>query len=91
MPLTSSSRTTRGNAPTLASRRRAWTGTLISNRPDSARQSDFIVWQPSAVTGTSALVASESIDVWKDYLRFHLIEHYASVLPKAVAAEDFAF
>ncbi len=54
-------------------------------------QPEFIVWQPSAVTGTSALVTSESVDVWKDYLRFHLIEHYASVLPKAVAAEDFAF
>jgi predicted metalloendopeptidase len=56
-----------------------------------AGQSEFIVWQPSAVTGTSALVGSENVDVWKDYLRFHLIEHYASVLPKAVAAEDFAF
>jgi len=56
-----------------------------------ARQPEFIVWQPSALTGTSALVGSESIDVWKDYLRFHLIEHYASVLPKAVATEDFAF
>jgi predicted metalloendopeptidase len=54
-------------------------------------QSDFIVWQPSAVTGASALVNSESIDVWKDYLRFHLIEHYARVLPRNVAAEDFAF
>ena len=53
------------------------------------QQSDFIVWQTSAVTGVSALVASESADVWKDYLRFHLIEHYASVLPKAVAAERF--
>jgi putative endopeptidase len=56
-----------------------------------AGQSDFVVWQPSAVTGISALVDSEGIDVWKDYLRFHLIEHYASVLPKAVAAEHFAF
>jgi putative endopeptidase len=56
-----------------------------------AGQSEFIVWQPSAVTGTSALVGSESIDLWKNYLRFHLIEHYASVLPKAVAAEHFAF
>jgi predicted metalloendopeptidase len=56
-----------------------------------ASQSDFIVWQPSAATGTSALVSSAGIDAWKDYLRFHLIEHYASVLPKAVAAEDFAF
>ena len=56
-----------------------------------AGESEFIVWQPSAVTGTSALVGSEDIDLWKDYLRFHLIEHYGSVLPKAVAAEDFAF
>jgi len=56
-----------------------------------AGQPEFIVWQPSAASGTSALVGSEDIDRWKDYLRFHLIEHYASVLPKAVAAEDFTF
>jgi putative endopeptidase len=56
-----------------------------------AGESEFIVWQPSAVTGTSALMGSEDLNLWKDYLRFHLIEHYASVLPKAVAAEDFAF
>jgi putative endopeptidase len=49
------------------------------------------VWQPAGVTGTSALVASESLDAWKDYLRFHLVEHYASVLPKAVRTEEFAF
>ena len=54
-------------------------------------QPEFIVWQPSAVIGTSALVGSEDIALWKDYLRFHLIEHYSSVLPKAVAAEYFAF
>lgn len=56
-----------------------------------SEQPEFIVWQPSAVTGTSALVGSEDIDGWKDYLSFHLIEHYASVLPRAVAAENFAF
>ncbi|HET7105985.1 MAG TPA: M13 family metallopeptidase [Candidatus Acidoferrum sp.] len=56
-----------------------------------ADQSEFVVWQPSAVTGVAALVGSESVEVWKDYLRFHLIEHYSSVLPKAVVAEDFAF
>ena len=72
-------------------RRRAWIGTLISSRLDLSRQPDFIVWQPSAVTGISALVGSESIDLWKDYLRFHLIEHYASVLPRAFGAEHFAF
>lgn len=56
-----------------------------------AGQHDFIVWQPTAVIGTSALVGSEGIDTWKNYLRFHLIEHYASVLPEAVGAEDFTF
>jgi predicted metalloendopeptidase len=56
-----------------------------------ADQREFMVWQPSAFTGTSALAGSESLDVWKDYLKFHLIEHYASILPKAVASEDFAF
>jgi putative endopeptidase len=54
-------------------------------------QPEFVVWQPSAITGVSALVGREDVDLWKDYLRFHLIEHYAAVLPKAVAAEDFAF
>ena len=56
-----------------------------------ATQPEFVVWQPSAVTGTSALVGSESIETWKDYLRLHVLEHYAAVLPKAVAAEHFAF
>ena len=56
-----------------------------------AGQADFLVWQPSAMTGVSSLVAHESVDAWKDYLEFHLIEHYALVLPKAVAAEHFAF
>lgn len=56
-----------------------------------AGQPEFIVWQPSAVAGTSALIGSEDIHLWKDYLKVHLIEHYVSVLPKAVAAEHFVF
>lgn len=56
-----------------------------------ADQRNFIAWQPSAVIGVSALVRNESIDVWKDYLRFHLVEHYADILPKAIGAEHFAF
>jgi predicted metalloendopeptidase len=56
-----------------------------------AGQSDFIVWQPSSVTGVSALVDNENIDQWRDYLRFHLVEHYAGVLPRAVATEHFSF
>ena len=54
-------------------------------------QENFIVWQPSDVIGVSALVRSESIEVWKNYLRLHLFDHYATILPKEVAAEHFAF
>jgi predicted metalloendopeptidase len=54
-------------------------------------QNDFTVWQPSAVTGISALAASQPLDTWKDYLVFHAIEHAAGYLPKAFVAEGFAF
>jgi len=47
-------------------------------------QASFVVWQPGAVTGSAALAASQPLDAWKDYLAFHLIDHYAGVLPAAV-------
>ncbi|HLK34572.1 MAG TPA: M13 family metallopeptidase [Terriglobales bacterium] len=53
-------------------------------------QKKFIVWQPSAFTGESALVASVPLDTWKDWLAYHLVEQYAAVLPKALADEHFA-
>ena len=56
-----------------------------------SKQASFIVWQPTAFTGESALVASASLDTWKDWLAYHLIEDYAGVLPKALADERFAF
>jgi putative endopeptidase len=58
---------------------------------DLDKQTMFIVWQPGAVRGCSALVASESIDDWKDYLTFHVIDHYSAFLPKAFSDEHFAF
>jgi len=51
----------------------------------------FIVWQPEAFKGESALVASTPLDTWKDWLAFHLIESYGGVLPKAFVEERFAF
>jgi putative endopeptidase len=56
-----------------------------------SKQAEFTVWQPSAFTGESALVASQPLETWKDWLAFHLIEDYADVLPRALADEDFAF
>ena len=55
------------------------------------KQASFIVWQPTAFTGESALVASTPLDTWKDWLAFHLIEQYSGVLPKAFADERFSF
>jgi putative endopeptidase len=54
-------------------------------------QASFMVWQPTAFTGESALVGSMALDTWKDWLAFHLIEDYADVLPKAFADKHFAF
>jgi putative endopeptidase len=56
-----------------------------------SRVESFIVWQPEAFQGESALVASAPLESWKDWLTFHLIEAHAGVLPKALAQERFAF
>ncbi len=58
---------------------------------DLAEQPEFVVWQPGAVTGISALAASVPLETWKDYLRFHLIDDLSGYLPKAFVAEQFAF
>ena len=55
------------------------------------QQGSFMVWQPEAFKGESALVVSIPLNTWKDWLAFHLIEAYAEVLPKALAEERFAF
>ncbi|HEY0800442.1 MAG TPA: M13 family metallopeptidase [Steroidobacteraceae bacterium] len=54
-------------------------------------QHDFVVWQPSALIGLSKLTASESLDTWKNYLRFHAVEDAAPYLPKRFVDENFAF
>jgi putative endopeptidase len=56
-----------------------------------SRQTRFVLWQPAAVTGVSALAASEPLDTWKDYLTFHLLERASPYLPKAFVAENFGF
>jgi putative endopeptidase len=51
----------------------------------------FVAWQPGAITGLSALVASEPLESWKALLAYHAIEHRAAVLPAAFDREAFAF
>jgi len=55
------------------------------------KQPRFIVWHPTMVTGLGKAVAGVSLDTWKDYLTFHLMDHYSNVLPKAFVEERFAF
>ena len=49
-----------------------------------SRVPQIVAWQPGAITGTAALVGSEPLPVWKDYLRFHVLQRYADVLPRAI-------
>jgi len=51
----------------------------------------FVVWQPAAFAGLSALTADVPLDTWKDYLAFHAIQRRSRVLPKAVVDQAFAF
>ena len=54
-------------------------------------QPTFVVWQPGAVTGIAALVASEPLETWKEYLALRALSRAATFLPKSFVDESFAF
>ena len=66
-----------------------WQAFFASAHLDHAPR--FIVWQPSALEALSALAARAPLEIWKDYLVFHALEHAAPYLPKAFVDENFAF
>ncbi len=37
-------------------------------------QESIVAWQPSAIFGVAALIASQPLDAWKDYLRVHALQ-----------------
>jgi predicted metalloendopeptidase len=55
------------------------------------KQEEFVVWQPGAITGLSALVASQPLATWKEYLTLRAIERAAAFLPQPFVAEAFDF
>ncbi len=55
------------------------------------KQPTFIIWQPDAIKGLSALVASEPLETWKDWLTFHTLNQSAGFLPKAYDDLRFGF
>ncbi len=56
-----------------------------------SNEDSLVAWQPSAIIGISALVASAPLSSWKDLLAYHAIEDHAAVLPSAFDREAFAF
>jgi len=50
--------------------RRGSIGIPSSPRPSWTNRRSFIVWHPHAVTGLAALVKSEPLQSWKDYLTY---------------------
>jgi putative endopeptidase len=55
-----------------------------------ATQESFVAWQPTAVKGVAALVASQPLETWKDYLRFHVVDALADVLPRGFREQALA-
>ncbi|WP_457096173.1 M13 family metallopeptidase [Lysobacter sp. P5_B9] len=54
-------------------------------------QKTIVAWQPAAITHLSALVGSEPLQAWKDYLTFHALNHSVGLLPKAYGDLGFGF
>jgi predicted metalloendopeptidase len=66
-----------------------WTAFL--NAAQLGNQQKFAAYHASAITGLSALVASQPLDAWKDWLAFHQINMHTDVLPTAIDHASFAF
>lgn len=56
-----------------------------------AGQDTIYAWQPDAIRGLSALVASQPLQTWKDWLAFHALDRHADLLPRAYADLSFGF
>lgn len=56
-----------------------------------SNEKTIYAWQPEAITKISALVASQPLQTWKDYLRYHALNHSATLLPKAYNDLSFNF
>ena len=66
-----------------------WKAFFAAAELDGERE--LMVWHPSAVTGVAALVASEPLEAWKEYLAFHAADRGAAFLSKAFVEADFDF
>lgn len=73
-----------GKAPGLD-----WTGYFAA--AGLQQQSAFIIWHPSALKASAALVGAVPLGTWQDYLRFHAINQRSGVLPQVFFEQKFKF
>ena len=66
-----------------------WTALLDAAQLGGAQK--FEAYHSNAIPKLAALVGSEPLDAWKDWLAFHTLNQQASVLPKAFRDASFAF
>jgi putative endopeptidase len=66
-----------------------WDAFLAAAQLDG--QDEIVAWHPEPIVGISALVASEPLDAWKDWLAFHTANRMAAVLPQAYDDLRFSF
>jgi putative endopeptidase len=68
-----------------------WDALFAGAGVELAQRQEFVVWQTTAITGISEAVASQPLQVWKEYLTFHALMHVANFLPRAFVEENFDF
>ena len=66
-----------------------WSALLDAAKLGSAPK--FEAYHAAAIPRLAALVGSEPLDAWKDWLAFHTLNERASVLPAAIRDASFAF
>jgi predicted metalloendopeptidase len=66
-----------------------WAALFGAAQLDGAQK--FQAYHAGAIPKLSALVASEPLQSWKEWLAFHTLNRQASVLPKPIRDSDFAF
>ena len=66
-----------------------WTALLDAAQLGGVQK--FQAYHAPSIPRLAALVASQPLDAWKDWLAFHTLNQQASVLPKTIRDASFAF
>ncbi|VEG51098.1 neprilysin [Mycolicibacterium aurum] len=68
-----------------------WTGWISALGASAEQAAEVVVRQPDFLTALAALWADESLDDWKNWLRWRVIHARTFLLTDELIAEDFSF